>query len=42
MPLHKKLGIDASTRMSFGVYTTKDDVKNGVIALKKTIETLRK
>lgn len=42
MPLHKKLGIDASTRMSFGVYNTQDDVKTAIEALKKTIITLRK
>jgi len=42
MPLHKKLGIDASTRMSFGVYNTKEDVKTALEALKKTIATLKK
>ncbi|HIH47240.1 TPA: SufS family cysteine desulfurase [Candidatus Woesearchaeota archaeon] len=42
MPLHKKLGIDASTRMSFGVYNTKEDVKTALEALKKTIAALKK
>jgi len=42
MPLHKKLGIDASTRMSFAVYNTKEDVKTALEALKKTIAALKK
>lgn len=35
MPLHQKLGIPASTRASFYLYNTKDDVDQMIIALQK-------
>jgi cysteine desulfurase/selenocysteine lyase len=35
MPLHKVLGITASVRASFNVYTTKDDIDALIIALTK-------
>jgi cysteine desulfurase/selenocysteine lyase len=38
MVLHSRLGIPATTRASFGVYTTKDDIDRLVIALKAISE----
>ena len=35
MPLHKSMGITASVRASFNVYTTKEDIKKLVEALQK-------
>ncbi|MEI8232603.1 MAG: cysteine desulfurase [bacterium] len=35
MPLHKALGITASVRASFNVYTTKEDIDALILALKK-------
>lgn len=33
-PLHKRLGITASTRMSFGIYTTEEEIRSCVEAMK--------
>ena len=41
MPIMKKLEIDGTVRMSFGLYNTKEDVRDCMIALKKAIEMLR-
>lgn len=35
MPLHKKMGVAASVRASFNVYTTKEDIDAMVVALNK-------
>jgi len=42
MPLHAEFGIPASTRASFGVYTTKEDIDRLVTALKKIQESFSK
>ncbi|OGQ47926.1 MAG: hypothetical protein A3I09_02095 [Deltaproteobacteria bacterium RIFCSPLOWO2_02_FULL_47_10] len=34
-PLHAQLGLEASARMSFGVYTAKEDIDKAEQALKK-------
>lgn len=39
MPLHQKLGIAASARASFYIYTTKNDIDKLVLGLKKVIWT---
>ncbi len=39
-PLHKALGINASTRMSFGLYTTEDEIRACVDAMKDIVEKL--
>ena len=41
MPLHKKLGLVGSTRASFYLYNTKEDVDVFVRALKKTKEIFK-
>ncbi|MBI5357075.1 cysteine desulfurase [Candidatus Collierbacteria bacterium] len=38
MPMHEKLGLAATTRVSFGIYNTKEDVDRLVEALKKIEE----
>ena len=38
MPMHDKLGLAATTRVSFGIYNTKEDVDRLVKALKKIEE----
>ena len=38
MPMHDKLGLAATTRISFGIYNTKEDVDRLVKALKKIEE----
>jgi cysteine desulfurase/selenocysteine lyase len=40
MPLHKKLQISASTRASFNVYNTTDDIDKLVAGLEKARERL--
>ncbi|MCA9370525.1 MAG: cysteine desulfurase, partial [Candidatus Peregrinibacteria bacterium] len=40
MPLHKHLGISASTRMSFAIYNTKDDIDRCIVAMNDAINTL--
>jgi len=42
MPLHNSLGVAASIRASFNVYTTKDDIDALVEALKKVKEVFKK
>jgi cysteine desulfurase/selenocysteine lyase len=42
MPLHKSLGLAASIRASFNVYTTKSDLDNLVIALGKVKQVFGK
>jgi selenocysteine lyase/cysteine desulfurase len=43
MPLHTDvLGGDATTRMSFYVYNTKEDVNQGIGALKDIVRMLHK
>lgn len=37
MPIHKRFGVDASVRVSLGIYNDKVDIENFVKALKKTI-----
>ncbi|MEK7649314.1 MAG: SufS family cysteine desulfurase [Patescibacteria group bacterium] len=36
-PLHKQLGIPATARMSFGIYTTKEDIDTAELAVKNVI-----
>jgi len=36
-PLHKRLGINASTRLSIGIYTTKEDIDRAVKEINKAI-----
>ncbi len=36
-PLHKRMGVAATARMSFGVYTSKEDIDAAEQAVKKTI-----
>jgi cysteine desulfurase/selenocysteine lyase len=38
MPMHEKLGLAATTRISFGIYNTKEDIDKLVEALKKIPE----
>jgi cysteine desulfurase/selenocysteine lyase len=38
MPMHEKLGLAATTRISFGIYNTKEDVDRLMEALKKIQE----
>ena len=40
-PLHAKLGIDASARISFQIYNTKEEINYFVDALKNGIKLLR-
>ena len=40
MPLHESLGISGSTRVSFYIYNTKDDIDKLIIGLKKVQEIL--
>jgi len=42
MPLHNSLGVVASIRASFNVYTTKGDIDALVEALKKVKEVFKK
>ena len=42
MPLHKAMGIAASVRASFNVYTTKEDIDALVKALAKVKEVFNK
>jgi cysteine desulfurase/selenocysteine lyase len=42
MPLHRKMGVVASIRASFNVYTTKEDVDTLVTALSKVKEIFGK
>ena len=42
MPLHNALGVAASIRASFNVYTTKDDIDRLVVALAKVKEIFKK
>jgi cysteine desulfurase/selenocysteine lyase len=41
MPLHTKLGLSATTRVSFGIYNTKEDVDKFVEALNKIPEVFQ-
>jgi len=41
MPLHTKLGLAATTRISFGIYNTKEDIDKLVSALKKVPQIFR-
>ncbi len=34
-PLHERLGVNASTRMSFGLYTTEEDIRSCAAAIKE-------
>jgi len=38
MPMHTKLGLSATTRASFGIYNTKEDVDKLISALSKVKE----
>ena len=40
MPLMKRLGLEATCRVSFAVYNTKEDVDSLFKALQKTLEVL--
>jgi len=40
MPIMKKLAIEGTVRISFGIYTTKEDILTCIIALKKAIKLL--
>ena len=42
MPLHTHLGVSATTRVSFGVYNTMDDVEAFLNALTHSQKVLRK
>lgn len=41
MPLHKKLCINSSMRVSFGIYNTKDDVDKLINSLKRAIDIFK-
>lgn len=41
-PLHDRLGINASTRMSFGIYNTKEDIAKAVEEIKAAMQILKK
>lgn len=41
MPLHSLLGVPATARMSFGIYTTKDDIAAACDAIRSIIKKLR-
>jgi cysteine desulfurase/selenocysteine lyase len=40
-PLHKQLGISSSTRLSIGIYNTKEDIKRAKEEIEKAIQILR-
>ncbi len=40
-PLHDHLGITASTRLSIGIYTTKEDIDAAINVLRTALQTLR-
>lgn len=40
-PLHIKLGVESSIRVSFGIYNTKEDVDKFMVALKKSISLIK-
>lgn len=40
-PLHAALGLDATARMSFGIYTSKEDIDAAAKALQKTFEIFK-
>lgn len=42
MPLHKKLGVPATTRASLGMYNGEEDIEKLVVALNKVKETFRR
>lgn len=41
-PLHKRLGVTASTRLSVALYNTKEDIDRAVIAIQKAVEFLKR
>jgi cysteine desulfurase/selenocysteine lyase len=41
-PLHERLGVTASTRMSFGIYNTVEDIQKSVEEINKAIQILKK
>ena len=40
-PLHVRLGINASTRLSIGIYNTLEDIDTAVTEIKNAIQVLR-
>lgn len=42
MPLHTKLGLSATTRISFGIYNTREDLDKLIEALEKIVEVFGK
>ncbi|MDA0375916.1 MAG: SufS family cysteine desulfurase [bacterium] len=40
-PLHERLGVNASTRMSFGIYNTKEDIQKAVQEIKAAMQILK-
>ncbi|MBT4119687.1 MAG: SufS family cysteine desulfurase [Candidatus Peribacter sp.] len=40
-PLHERLGVVATTRMSFGIYNTKEDIERATEEIQKAIAILR-
>jgi cysteine desulfurase / selenocysteine lyase len=41
MPLHSKLGLTGSTRVSFYFYNTKEEINNVIVGIKKAIEVFK-
>ncbi|MBI2357233.1 cysteine desulfurase [Candidatus Dojkabacteria bacterium] len=41
-PLHQKLGLNGSTRVSLGIYNTKEDIEETIKQLKKVVNIFRK
>lgn len=39
-PLHERLGVNASTRLSIGIYTTKEDIDSAIEEIQKAISIL--
>lgn len=40
-PLHRSLGLEATARMSFGIYTSEEDIERAANALRKTFDIFK-